>query len=414
MVAVTGCQRLSGARLLALDFPPGRANTPAGSVAPETTAATVAPEPQGQPESQFEAVAPPTPGTLMESGARLDADVNRAGGGEPTAPSPAPGPQAASEPLPVVAPELAPAREPTPVLAPAPESVPAPAPETRALPLVVQAEAQPVAEPAAPRADLKVEAVASLAAERSEEPAPGARPIDPERPLETTKPRDVWHEGVDRLRSVAQDRADREHRNGPGLALWALRGQLLDWLDEPETLTVPDRDDGPLMRTVLAAIAAATGAEAFPANRRAAQIRAAVVALDERAPLEITELQLCRKVKGFGDFESLEATACRPGHVVIVYCELGGLRYERDGDQYRSRLTSRVEVVPPGGGEPVWTHDLGTVGDLCRRRRRDYYVNYKLTLPDALPPGTYELRLIQTDLVAETSASRSLPLVIQP
>jgi hypothetical protein len=447
MVPAAGCQRLSGARLLALDFPPGRANTAAGSVVPETTATTVNwQQPKPQPEPQLEAVAPPAPGALLASeprpqpadeptppvssappgqepaAPRLDAEVSRAIGGEPIAAAATP----PSEPVPTVVPELAAAPEPAPELTPAPEPVAAPAlalapvpdpePETKALPLLVRAEAQPAAPgPApAPKGDLKVEAVASLAPDQASEPAPHAHPIDPDRPVEPAKPRDVWHEGVDRLKSVAHDRADHEEQNSRNQGLWTLRGLLLDWLDEPETLTAADRHEGTLLRTVLAAMAAATGAEPFPANTRAARIRAAVVALDERAPLEITELQLCRKVKGFGDFESLDAAACRPGHVVIVYCELGGLRYEREGDHYRSRLTSRVEVLPPGGGEPVWRHDLGPVGDLCRRRRRDYYVNYKLTLPESLPPGTYELRLIQDDLIAEASASRTLPLVIQP
>jgi hypothetical protein len=172
--------------------------------------------------------------------------------------------------------------------------------------------------------------------------------------------------------------------------------------------------DAAFRRTVLTALAATTSPTPPPPPDRAALVQAAVAALEERAPLAISALELCRKVKGFGDFEPIDSTSCRPGRSVIVYCEMTGLRYAAEGDMYRSRLSSRIEVVASGGGEPVWKHDLGTAGELGRRRRRDFYVNYRVTLPEGLSPGSYELRLIQDDLVANRSASRSVPLVLAP
>ena len=76
---------------------------------------------------------------------------------------------------------------------------------------------------------------------------------------------------------------------------------------------------------------------------------------------------------------------------MIVYCELAGLRYAAEGAVFPARIRSRIEVAAEGGREPVWKHDLGTSSDVCRRRRRDFYVNYRVTVPEALPPGTYEL-----------------------
>ena len=90
------------------------------------------------------------------------------------------------------------------------------------------------------------------------------------------------------------------------------------------------------------------------------------------------------------------------------------MHYALEGSLQRSRLASRVEIVAPGGGEPVWTQSLGTADDLCRHRRRDFYVNYRMTLPDGLAPGSYELRLIQDDLVAGQTTTRAMVLVIAP
>jgi hypothetical protein len=99
---------------------------------------------------------------------------------------------------------------------------------------------------------------------------------------------------------------------------------------------------------------------------------------------------------------------------VIVYCEMAGLRYNADDGGHRSRLASRVELIARKADRPVWMQDLGTAEDVCRRRRRDYYVNYRLTLPATLHPGHYELRLTQTDLNGDQSVTSSLPLEVRP
>jgi len=39
-------------------------------------------------------------------------------------------------------------------------------------------------------------------------------------------------------------------------------------------------------------------------------------------------------------------------------------------------------------------------------------VNYRVDLPESLAPGTYDLRLTQTDLVANSSTSAGIPLAI--
>ncbi len=165
---------------------------------------------------------------------------------------------------------------------------------------------------------------------------------------------------------------------------------------------------------MLTALAAATGPETSDDTTRGAEVRAAVEALEERAPLTVADLRICRKVHGFGNFEPLDSTRCRPGTSVIVYCELEGLRYEPQGSMRRSRLSTRVELVPARGGEPAWSQDLGTAEDVCRRRRRDYYVNFRITLPTTLPPGDYELRLSQTDEVAGRSVAAMIPLTVAP
>ena len=55
---------------------------------------------------------------------------------------------------------------------------------------------------------------------------------------------------------------------------------------------------------------------------------------------------------------------------------------------------------------------LGTADDVCHHRRRDFYVNYRITLPESLAPALYELRLLQDDLVGNQSAARTVALTV--
>jgi hypothetical protein len=131
-------------------------------------------------------------------------------------------------------------------------------------------------------------------------------------------------------------------------------------------------------------------------------------------PLGIGELRLCRSITGFGSFETLADERMKAGQRLLVYCELTGLQYEARNAGFVSRISSRVELKQAEGGPVVWEQELGNAEDKCRRRRRDYYVNYFVDLPKTLRPGSYRLRLLQTDLVAGCSTSSDIPLEIMP
>jgi hypothetical protein len=134
----------------------------------------------------------------------------------------------------------------------------------------------------------------------------------------------------------------------------------------------------------------------------------------DRDPLGITEMRLCRNIFGFGSFEPLNETTVKTGQRLWIYCEMTGMQYEPKDTAFVSRLASRIEIVAAGGGPVLWEHELGAAEDLCRRRRHDYYVNYRVDVPKSLTPGSYRLRLIQTDLVANRSTSSEIPLDVRP
>jgi len=204
--------------------------------------------------------------------------------------------------------------------------------------------------------------------------------------------------------------ADLASRSGSGAVapVPPVRPQVVDWLASEAAKPANQA----LFRHAVNTIADAVKNSAKDDSTRSADIRSAVLALEDKVPLGVSDLRLCRKVSGFGSFEPLPAADLKTGQPFLVYCELTGLRYQARDTNYVSRLSSRVELISARDGAKVWEQSLGEAEDQCRSRRRDNYVNYRITLPQSLPAGDYRLRLTQTDLVANHSASSQLPLTI--
>jgi hypothetical protein len=286
-----------------------------------------------------------------------------------------------------------------------------------------ESAATPLLDEALARAELrKADLIEAMTAEDSPKPPPALAlatpaPAEPAKPPETAparppepppkSPEEIWRDGIQTLRGVARDRLKSASPGGPS---WAVRDRLLAWLAEPD-IDPDSRGAADVARG--RAVLKGLGAVIDPsAPNRAAEIREAVAALEAEAPLEIAELKPCRTVRGFGDIEPLDPAVRKAGQSVVLYSELSGLAYEPLGQAFRSRVDGKVELFRDGFATPAWTHPLGTVEDTCRKRRRDYFIGHKFTLPDDLAPGNYRLRLTQKDLVAGREATRETGVVV--
>jgi len=129
------------------------------------------------------------------------------------------------------------------------------------------------------------------------------------------------------------------------------------------------------------------------------------------AGLTIDAVRLCRKILDFGSYEPLKDRTLRPGRSALVYCELGGLEYRPEGDEFVAKVATRVELVRPADGEKVWEVADSAV-DRRPARRRDVYVGTMVTLPDSVAPGEYTLRLHQADATSGSTASAEIPVTI--
>lgn len=206
---------------------------------------------------------------------------------------------------------------------------------------------------------------------------PPAFPKAPEAPEAQPNWDERWSETVERLNQLLADRLGPQAQD----KAWAARRQMAQFLRE-------------------------NGGDLSPEGRREL-----IAAIERDLPLEVIELKACRSIHGFGQYEPLpDASEIAPGDDLLLYCEMAGLRTEEADAKHRSWLESTFEVLPgtSGPAAPVCHTTLGQAEDLCRKLRRDYYVSYRVSLPSGLAPGSYRLKLIQTDLIADRTVAREI------
>ncbi len=121
--------------------------------------------------------------------------------------------------------------------------------------------------------------------------------------------------------------------------------------------------------------------------------------LADRADPIVSAIALCRRVVTFGVYDEMPETtflAGRPNQT-IVYCEVRNFRSEQTNDgTYRTALATRLEVLTTDG-RSVWQHEESDIPDLCRRRRTDFFIAQRVTLPATLPAGQYVLKVLVED-----------------
>jgi hypothetical protein len=245
---------------------------------------------------------------------------------------------------------------------------------------------------------------ALIRAKGLDEPARSANdPVQPPTPEPPT-----WRDGVRRLASLARARLELGPAGGSGSPSWALRARILSWLAEPDL----DPELGHREANGVRAVLRALDDTPTESPRRGEDVRSAVVALEDRAPLEITELRFCSNVDGFGTFDAVEPPVHKAGEPILLYCELDGLRFEQTAAGFRTKVAAQLEILPHGGGPAIHTRPLEVAEETCRRRRRDYYIVYKLLLPRTLTPGDYRLRLTSKDLNSDRSTTHDVAFAI--
>jgi hypothetical protein len=134
----------------------------------------------------------------------------------------------------------------------------------------------------------------------------------------------------------------------------------------------------------------------------------AVSSLRELGALSVRNLSFCKNVYGYGELEPYEKDHFAPGQHVSMYVEVENYHSTPTDKGYRTSLGSSYEILAEDGTR-VGGGEIPDIEDLCRSRRRDFHIQYGLTLPATLVPAKYRLQLLikdrQSDKIGHASVA---------
>lgn len=148
---------------------------------------------------------------------------------------------------------------------------------------------------------------------------------------------------------------------------------------------------------------------AIPAERTKALSRQLNRVADELArqvPVEIRQLAFCRRIASFGVYEPFAGSRFSPGQEVLLYVEVDHFASRQTPEGFRSQLTCRYELLG-ADGKVRHRREFAETVDLCRNRRRDYFLALRFAWPE-LPAGNYTLQLEVRDGLTGYTGTRSI------
>ena len=110
----------------------------------------------------------------------------------------------------------------------------------------------------------------------------------------------------------------------------------------------------------------------------------AVSHLRELGSLSLRNLSFCKNVYGYGAIEPFDSDSFSPGQQVVAVRRSGKLSQPVDAKKASARRSARPTRLLNDKGERVSGGEFPDVDDCCRSRRRDFHIQYGLSLPEKL------------------------------
>src|SRR5262245_54996414 len=129
-------------------------------------------------------------------------------------------------------------------------------------------------------------------------------------------------------------------------------------------------------------------------------LRDATSDLTASSKLELKNLAFCEHVDQFGWYTEFPRKEFQPKQQVILYTEVENFAAEQKGpSSYETELQGSY-VILDSSGQEIASRQLQLDKEVCRNQRRDYFLAYRVYMPDNIAPGRYRLELTVEDLKA--------------
>jgi hypothetical protein len=125
--------------------------------------------------------------------------------------------------------------------------------------------------------------------------------------------------------------------------------------------------------------------------------RKAQMSLAAVSNLEIQNATFCTEVDSFGILSKFPQYHFRKDQELLLYCELDNFVSTPVKDGFETQLQGSYEIVD-SNGRRVADQLLPMDEHVCRNQRRDYFIAYRMYMPQDVKPGRYTLKLTIEDM----------------
>ena len=113
--------------------------------------------------------------------------------------------------------------------------------------------------------------------------------------------------------------------------------------------------------------------------------------------LEVQNVAFCTEVDSFGIISKFPQYHFSPNQELLLYCELDNFVAEKLKNEYETKLQGSYEIVD-SNGRRVADQMLPPDTHVCNNQRRDYFIAYRMYMPQDIAPGRYSLKLTIEDM----------------
>lgn len=155
----------------------------------------------------------------------------------------------------------------------------------------------------------------------------------------------------------------------------------------------------------------------FPSGaRRAAaaaqHLQQAMYRLADDAGLVLRRVAFCRAVESYGVIQPFDKDAFRPGETVLLYVEVDHFTTQHTPQGHHAAFAADYQIFDSGRHRVV-QESLPEIEEYCGNRRRDFFMSYRVRLPQSISAGRYTLLLNVTDTLGQKAASAAVDFEIQ-
>ncbi|MEI7458875.1 MAG: hypothetical protein WCK15_05665 [Pirellula sp.] len=128
--------------------------------------------------------------------------------------------------------------------------------------------------------------------------------------------------------------------------------------------------------------------------------------------LEIKSLAFCTEVERYGVVTKFPKSQFQADQEVLLYCEIENVSAEKIRNGFETQLQGSYEIID-AQGRKVADQLLPMEPELCQNHRRDYFIVYKIYMPQQIASGSYQLRLTIEDMKAHKWGQSQLDFQIK-